>query len=136
MPRQKLVGIKGWLAFFVVLLVLSAVISLISTLFFLARGANLIAIPLIIASILFIVSLVLIAKKKKQAKTFVIITVIFSYVLNLIFASSMFSVSLTDAQELANQQAQSLSAIVGLIITIIWIAYFLTSKRVKNTFVK
>lgn len=160
--RKNLIGLEGWLALFVV----SQIFSLIVTIYkFFSDGlvsssdinainqyqhglgdslsslVNFENIAIFIYVILIITTLVLLFQRRRLAKHFIIATLIFSAVYGLIdytTASSMFNSSdifqTTEIQSMMSEYSGNVGK--SIISALIWIPYFLISKRVKVTLIK
>lgn len=134
---ESLKGIKGWLLFFTICFALSGIAYI--TVFFTAMLdlstasaiVNLIFAPLVAAAS--IASTVLIAMQKKIAKWVAIGTLGIYALFSTVNVIVQFAVGASDA---ASSAPLLISAIlVSLVLYGLWMLYFVTSKRVKETLI-
>ncbi|MFH1608138.1 MAG: DUF2569 family protein [archaeon] len=128
--KKKLKGIGGWLLFFTIIIIIFVILLTTLSIFYivdLIQGKPIATNPYmlfvqVMLLILWGYALNLEFKYKKEFPKVVIGVLIINWILGLvnsIFESNIFYFLAT-----------------GFVWTLIWVAYFLKSKRVKNTFVK
>lgn len=160
--RQKLIGLEGWLALFVV----GQVLALLITVFRLFTGGTLSPsdvsalnqyqtglgdtiqnltvfenLMIVTYIVLIITTLVMLFKKRKLAKSFAIATLVFAAIYGIVdyaIASSVFDSSglsqNSELQSLLSKYAGDIGR--SIIAAFIWVPYFMVSKRVKATLIK
>lgn len=109
---KKLKGIGGWLLFYVVL----SIIGIVITLSIFSYSLSLLALIYLVLSIWAIWLIFL--KKKLAIRVNIILMIIGIFVIPFFYYEGIFSF------------------LFSLILTIVFIAYFIKSERVKNTLVK
>jgi hypothetical protein len=139
---SNLKGIGGWLLFFVILLCLNVITGFFGVIsFFMIEFQNsLLFAPLTVISwILSILVLVLILRKSKNTRKLTITALSISILLSvlaIIFAIttlSGFGDSMSDAT-FSTLLSIIIRSPIGIVFSILWIVYFIKSRRVKNTF--
>jgi len=159
--RKKLIGIEGWLAWYVVGLFIGAGITSFN---FFNGGVSLSSsdieglnqyqnglgytfstlttfenIALVTYIVLLVSTIVLIIRKKKLAKAIAIITMIFGAVyatVDYAVASSLFDSS--NLTQYVQSELHSAAGYAGrnILVAFVWVPYFLLSKRVKATLIE
>ena len=158
--RKKLIGVEGWLAWFIVGLMITTIITIfnffndgflsnsdVNTINQYQSGlgdsvqllANFENIALVIYVALLVVSIVSVLRHRRISKTIVIITLLFGTLYSI--ADYTMGSSLFSAPDLAQYVQPALEKAAGdagrgTIAAIVWIPYFLISKRVRATLTK
>ena len=143
--KNKLKGIRGWLMFYVIILVLYIVSSLVNIIYTLTNYRLYLLIGNSISFILFVVSLIFILKESKKAIMINIIALWVAYLVGVGFSVHNFLTNPFVPSSLpqgyddliisANIFGIVFSSLLGLVAAILWTFYWRRSERVKNTFV-